>query len=912
MDELEANVRKTRRRSMRNLRRQSLIFGETSNEDCSSFLLGVNKVYTGDKEKDVGTLEQYGSLWMETNNLSPPKKLRRRRSSIVPVHSVDLLKTDSLELEIENLRAVEKEETCTTPSIKSSFFSPMSMEESMYEPNVYAQTIVKDAHPATPVSVFSSDKNLAVSSMYKSESSGLCDLLDRLNESKHATNIDLDTAYSNLDISTSTPRSRADSSIGSLDTSIHSMSPDFPRSPSTMTCFQQESQNNHADSYQGGIKAGDESPHSVSHLSKMLESSSQGKDGEVTKMDQSHNDSKNDSLGSSFLSLCRTLAGKVANLVRISPPGDKTSESEFSGNVMYNSPILHEKHNGFKEADNSSAENPTDAVADMPINTSVIVTQKLSSFPSVEKQQSLAEDSGGSLLTPKKPVKRKSSVSKAFLDTFRAVSEELNKERNIDENQRTVKKLSDDKSNERESTTPNEIQSKTISDGRCKFDRLCFDSCENNTLNPPLTALIKVPSADDNAFAYSSEVTTQEIEDTWNVLGLDTDKVNDKIVEKIANACESHKVHTSQIFSQQNNEMIFQVKEENTEEQTFRIDSLEQATVEVSFTQLKKSLGNTRDTGTQAHINIDSNVSLSLATSCKEQYSGQENVNETCESCIQENISSKDMLSKCAEQMDDEEAQRILDFLTMEDSATSLKNTYQPVAKKKKRRSELIFLQENYADSIPPDVEMNYDNNSCRARRRRGSADRAVMRLLQGSSMAQLEEEEAESLSTAAESLKSDCEGSESSHSEKMKNRRTGRKKTQEFGTALQDISNASTSGVTGRIAKKRGKDFQETSLEELYKNKNYKKPEEKMWETIFEQSDSTDSKSEEQIFSKKRYQRVAMFEKPTQLKLRRRLQKAIKNGWDPKTRKRMTLPDAIVEAKIANLEIELKSILDS
>ncbi|KAK3611701.1 hypothetical protein CHS0354_034368 [Potamilus streckersoni] len=956
MDELEPNVRKARRRSMRNLRRQSLLFGETSNEDCSGLLLGLNKDYAGDKEKDSDMLEQYGSLWMETNNLTPVKKLRRRRSIIVPAHSVDLLKTNYQEFEIENLRAVEKEETCTNPSIKTSFLSPMSVQESINEPNVCAKKIVKEAHPKTPVSVFSSEKGLTVSNICKVAGSGLCDFLE---DSKDAANIDLDTAYSNLDISTSTPRSTV-SSVGSLDTSIQSMSPDFPRSPSTTPCFQQENQNNHADSYQVSSKVGDGSPHSVSQLSQilessnhsqMLESSSQCRDIEVTKTDGSHNDSKKDSLGSSFLSLCRTLAGKVASLVRISPQGDKISESEISGNEMCNSPILHERDNSFKEADNRSAENvknllvlgiterddfqksflmqnqqSANAIAEESLNTSVIV----------EKQEIMVEDSNSSLLTKtKNPVKRKRSVSKAFLDTFRAVSEELNKDRSInklEENKRMAKKLSDDKLSERENVVADEIQSNTTSDRAGKFDRLDFDSCENYTLDPPMTVFIKDQSTDDIAFTYSSEVTTEKVEDTWNVLGLDKGIVDDEIVKKIADRCESPKVlnHTSKIFPTQNNEMIFQTKQENTEEQTFRRDSLEQATVQVSFTQLKKSLENTHVAGniedcTQSQLSTDSNISMSLATSCKELYSGQENANEnvtkTCESCIQENNSCKDILSesvKTAEQRD-EEAERVLDFLTMEDSATSSKDANQSATRKRKRRSEFIFLQENYDVSIPSDGEMSDLEHSDKivgnGRMRRRSAGGAVMRLLQGSTLPQIEEELEEILNTKTKGRKSDSlvnESNESSHNEKMSNSRTGRKKTQGFNTALQDISNADTSGVARRTAKKKGKDLQETSLEELYRNKNYKKPEGKMWETIFEQPDSINSKSEEQIFSKKRYQRVATFEKPTQLKLRRRLQKAIKNGWDPKTRKRMALPDAIVEAKIANLEIELNSILDS
>lgn len=101
---------------------------------------------------------------------------------------------------------------------------------------------------------------------------------------------------------------------------------------------------------------------------------------------------------------------------------------------------------------------------------------------------------------------------------------------------------------------------------------------------------------------------------------------------------------------------------------------------------------------------------------------------------------------------------------------------------------------------------------------------------------------------------------------------------------------------------KRKLKDDTYEALENLYRNKNFVKPKEnKSWKTVLE-SPSTSS----DVFGKKQLQRHIEFERPTQMKLRRRMQKAVKNGWDPKKRKRSELKDDYVQVKLANLWSEL------
>jgi hypothetical protein len=122
------------------------------------------------------------------------------------------------------------------------------------------------------------------------------------------------------------------------------------------------------------------------------------------------------------------------------------------------------------------------------------------------------------------------------------------------------------------------------------------------------------------------------------------------------------------------------------------------------------------------------------------------------------------------------------------------------------------------------------------------------------------------------------------------------------FTTTENSSPNFEESTVTKRGKKRKYKEDSAEELEKIYKNKNFVKPEEKKpWHTILESP-----KNLSEGFGKKRLQRHIDFEAPSQMKLRRRLQKAVKNGWDPKKRVRMELEDEFVKVKLVELWSDL------
>lgn len=161
-----------------------------------------------------------------------------------------------------------------------------------------------------------------------------------------------------------------------------------------------------------------------------------------------------------------------------------------------------------------------------------------------------------------------------------------------------------------------------------------------------------------------------------------------------------------------------------------------------------------------------------------------------------------------------------------------------------------------------------------------------------------------------------------SSESPKTKQEKPRRRKSADAGTLkIQFGDDSETSdlikdcaqnnkGMTGTKIGRKRKHAEESfdELEKIYKNKNFVKPEEKKpWQTVLESPSNS-----VEVFGKKRLQRHIEFERPTQMKLRRRLQKAVKNGWDPKKRKRSELEDDYVQMKLESLWSELDQVDDS
>ncbi|XP_060067313.1 mucin-17-like [Ylistrum balloti] len=121
----------------------------------------------------------------------------------------------------------------------------------------------------------------------------------------------------------------------------------------------------------------------------------------------------------------------------------------------------------------------------------------------------------------------------------------------------------------------------------------------------------------------------------------------------------------------------------------------------------------------------------------------------------------------------------------------------------------------------------------------------------------------------------------------------------------LQDVSSnhgntRSNQEPKTKLVRKRKLANNEPSVEDFYRNKNFKRPAPKIWETIYE------APSDEQIYSKKRYRRSITFDESLMVppaKTKMRLRKAVKNGLDPRQRRKKMLSDIVVKKKLAKIE---------
>ena len=112
-------------------------------------------------------------------------------------------------------------------------------------------------------------------------------------------------------------------------------------------------------------------------------------------------------------------------------------------------------------------------------------------------------------------------------------------------------------------------------------------------------------------------------------------------------------------------------------------------------------------------------------------------------------------------------------------------------------------------------------------------------------------------------------------------------------------------SNITGKTKPARKRKLKEENIEDIYKNKNFKPPVERVWETIYEYPDKL--KNPDQMLSKKRFKRSIAFESLLPAKLKKRSKKAADLGWDAKRRRKQELPDEIVIEKLSELDAILK-----
>lgn len=115
------------------------------------------------------------------------------------------------------------------------------------------------------------------------------------------------------------------------------------------------------------------------------------------------------------------------------------------------------------------------------------------------------------------------------------------------------------------------------------------------------------------------------------------------------------------------------------------------------------------------------------------------------------------------------------------------------------------------------------------------------------------------------------------------------------------DLSNTC---ITSKTKPARKRKLKEENIEDIYKNKNFKPPVPRVWETIYEFPDKL--KDPDQMLSKKRFKRSIAFESLLPAKLKKRSKKAAVLGWDAKRRMKLELPDEIVIEKLSELDAVL------
>ncbi|KAK3084078.1 hypothetical protein FSP39_007782 [Pinctada imbricata] len=122
--------------------------------------------------------------------------------------------------------------------------------------------------------------------------------------------------------------------------------------------------------------------------------------------------------------------------------------------------------------------------------------------------------------------------------------------------------------------------------------------------------------------------------------------------------------------------------------------------------------------------------------------------------------------------------------------------------------------------------------------------------------------------------------------------------------TVLSEIDLCLNVGPKLKTYGKRKRTESSQDIENLYLNKNYQAPAEKKWETIFESPNINKSN----LLGKRKMKRSLEFDinlvyHVPPLKQKKRVQKAMKNGWNPKRKKYQTLADDFVVEKISEMD---------
>ena len=702
----------------------------------------------------------------------------------------------------------------------------------------------------------------------------------------------------------------------------------------------------------------------LSETTEMLETSASDKENTVlslsdkentlienTSLESKDNNKNSDSPG--FLSLCKTFAEKVVDLVKTSPSyltnilqdNSKISSSPSLKEVdIYNKEPSQEDNNVSYSDIRLALASELGKTLDREIecneqlvqvfsvtettNSSATKEQNESSSRRNETEFNETERKTDVDLKPNEPLtkkgktkKRRKSVSRTFYDTYTAVSNELN---------RTV--------NQDTAVNNGETSGKSISEPLCANSTSETQESVSTSRRSGCTAF-KAKTFEKNANEDNDKHTSLKAMTNESKRGaveiLDT-AIKSKTFEKIAS--EDDDKHTS-------------LKAMTNESKRGAVDRELDSTAELSsLSEAQKQIKCKRRRSAGAVLSTDYNISMNqnvvhsddmkepgekkkkyfsdnFFTEIKEQ-SNAENVSEVQPK--QQVVTAHEGSSNDSDRVNltDSEASVVEDFSRLElqisiPEPLGLKKDNAIKKKGRRRRSNNFYFSSIYNENDDPVNDLAKTQSASDLSNDKTESliteqlvaptetlavgnNCPVSKVIEEISQVSIDDKTEERLPPKVDD--SDAEVG-IKRRRRRKSADAATLKIQMIANEIQESPVAEENYGPTTVVKqgRKRKNEPDIPLEDIYRNKNYKKPEDKTWETIFESPKSLD-----QYYSKRRMHTCIDFEKPTQTKLKRRLQRAVRNGWDPKKRKKTVLSEDLFQLKIADAFSELDEIQEN
>ena len=914
--------------------------------------------------KDVAE-DPYGSLWMETDQ--PMKAKKRRRSCLL----LNKMTKPPEESEHENIADNDNRE------FQKSINNGLSQkEDDTISEQQFSQAndqIEKDT--ATEIIRIESDISNTAIGLNKVTRDGTVDMVTE--EPIHNLSPVASRSPEKNESQTVQINSECTPPDEQILSTPQSMSPDFPASPSDLLDL--ESHDNSYTSYIEFINKETGSKHTTSDVIKetdmsvaerltvvpetdsretsvlqlsetteMLETSASDKENTVlslsdkentlienTSLESKDNNKNSDSPG--FLSLCKTFAEKVVDLVKTSP--SYLSNILQDNSKISSSPSLKEvdifNKEPSQEDNNVSYSDIRLALAselgktldrEIECNEQLVqvysVTETTNSSTTKEQNKSNSRRNetefndterktdvdlkASELLTKRgKTKKRRKSVSKTFYDTYTAVSNELNRTAN---------------------------QDSVVNNGETSGKNISEPLCANST-SETQESVSSCRKSSCTAFkAKTFEKRANEDNDKRASLKAMTNESKREAIDMLDSAVES-----SSLSGAVDREL------DSTAEFNSAVESS-------SLSEAQKQIKCKRRRSASAVLSTDYNISMNqnmihsddmkepgekkkkyfsdnFFTEIKEQ-SNEEIVSEVQPKQQVETAHNGSSNDSDRVNMTDSEASVVEDFSRLElqisiPEPLGLKKDNAIKKKGRRRRSNNFYFSSIYNENDDPvnDLaktqsasDLNYDKTEslvteqliAPAETPTVGNNCSVSKVIEEISQVSIDDRTEERLPPKVDD--SDAEVG-IKRRRRRKSADAATLKIQMIANEIQESPVAEENYGPTTVVKqgRKRKNEPEIPLEDIYRNKNYKKPEDKTWETIFESP-----KSLEQYYSKRRMHTCIDFEKPTQTKLKRRLQRAVRNGWDPKKRKKTVLSEDVFQLKIADAFSELDEIQEN